>query len=340
MLPNFYRPSLPSAAESGLPSLRVGIVQPNVDPWEKWEGSRSLEARWDQVQKYVGVMREEKKQGIEMSVWPETAILYDIPNFRNNFEKLEETLDSLNVSVTSGYITYKYYEAGKAPAASSIIRASSVHYDSYNSILYLQPRSKGVQTYEKMRLVPFAERIPYADAVPFLIEPLRWSVGISNWGIGVDSTVFDDTIHHTKFLAMICYESIFPEFVGSFVKRGAEFLVFITNDSWWGNTSGARQHSQYAVLRAIENRRWVVRCANGGISCFIDPLGNMYDKTQMYTEASLVRSIQPRSEQTFYTRHGDWLARLCGVISLLMIAGSFIGVIRSRTRESGSQHGQ
>ena len=175
-----------------------------------------------------------------------------------------------------------------------------------------------------MRLVPFAERIPYAESIPFLIEPLRWGVGISNWGIGKDSTVFEDTNHHAKFLAMVCYESIFPEFVSSFVKRGAEFLVFITNDSWWGNTSGARQHCQYAVLRAVENRRWVVRCANGGISCFIDPLGKMYDKTQMYTEASIIRSIEPRTEQTFYTKHGDWLPRIAGMISGLFIAGSFL----------------
>lgn len=337
MLPNLFHPMMPSpeTPASDRPSLRVGILQPNIDPWEKWEASKTLTARWDQVQKYIGIMRDQKKMGIDMSVWPETAILYDIPLYRDSFERLEETLDSLNVSVTSGYITYRYYEEGKAPVASSIILGSNVHYDSYNSILYLEPRSRRVQSYEKMRLVPFAERIPYAKAVPFLIEPLRWSVGISNWGIGTDSTVFEDAIHHTKFLAMVCYESIFPEFVSSFVKRGAQFLVFITNDSWWGNTSGARQHNQFAVLRAVENRRWVVRCANGGISCFIDPLGRMYDKTQMYTEASIVRSIQPRSEQTFYTRHGDWLARGCGMISVLLFAGSLAAVFRSRTPRTG-----
>jgi len=337
MLPNLFTLARPFTVSPtrNLPSLRVGILQPNIDPWEKWEASKTLTSRWEQVQKYIGMMRDQKKMGIDMSVWPETAILYDLPRYRDNFEKLEEAIDSLNVSVTSGYITYKYYDEAKAPVASSIIRGSNVHYDSYNSILYLEPRSRRVQSYEKMRLVPFAERIPYADAVPFLIEPLRWSVGISNWGIGPDSTVFEDTIHHTKFLAVVCYESIFPEFVSSFVKRGAEFMVFITNDSWWGNTSGARQHSQFAVLRAVENRRWVVRCANGGISCFVDPLGRMYDKTQMYTEASIVRSIQPRSEQTFYTRHGDWLARACGMISALLFAGSLANVFRSRTKETG-----
>ncbi len=123
---------------------------------------------------------------------------------------------------------------------------------------------------------------------------------------------------------MVCYESIFPEFVSSFVNRGAEFLVFITNDSWWGNTSGARQHCQFAVLRAIENRRWVVRCANGGISCFIDPFGRIIDKTQMYTEASITGSIEPRTELTFYSRHGDWLPRIAAIVAAFMIGGSFL----------------
>ena len=329
--PDFYRPSpaLARAAKNSGRRLTVGIVQPNIDPWDKWEASKTLSARWDQVQKYLSVTRNQVREGAQMSVWPETAILFDLPREGREMTQLGETLDSLNVSLISGYINYRYYEDGKAPATSSIIRGTSIHYDSYNSILFLEPGSWQVQSYDKMRLVPFAERIPYASAIPFLIEPLRWGVGVSNWGIGTDSTVFKDRIHRDQFLAMVCYESIFPEFVGSFVRRGAEFLVFITNDSWWGNTSGARQHCQYAVLRAIENRRWVVRCANGGISCFIDPYGIMVDKTSMYTEASIVRTIQPLDEQTFYTRHGDWFARVCGVISAAFVFTALMNLLRS-----------
>jgi len=321
-------------AAKNIPAVKVGIVQPNIDPWEKWDASKTSEARWAQVENYLEKTGEQKKIGAEISVWPETAILYNIPLFREDFEKMRQAVDSLDVSIVSGYINCEYYPEGKAPAASSVIRGTDLHYDSFNSIMYLEPHSNEVQSYEKMRLVPFAERIPYASAIPFLIEPLRWGVGISNWGIGTDSTVFEDTIHRTKFLAMVCYESIFPEFVSAFVKRGAQFLVFITNDSWWGNTSGARQHSQYAILRAVENRRWVVRCANGGISCFIDPYGNMYDRTAMYTQASVVRSIQPLTEKTFYTEHGDWIARIAGIISALFLISTLINVLRSRMMKS------
>ncbi|MGA7160479.1 MAG: apolipoprotein N-acyltransferase [Bacteroidota bacterium] len=339
LLPNLYSLTIDEKQFSGggLPSLKVGIVQPNVDPWDKWENSKTLAGREQQVEKFLNVTREQKASGAQMSVWPETAILFDLPTVKEECERVKKALDSLDISLTSGYIDYEYYEAGKAPLTSSVIRGSNMHYDSYNAILYLEPRYEQIQTYAKMRLVPFAERIPYAESIPFLIEPLRWGVGISNWGIGKDSTVFEDTNHHSKFLAMVCYESIFPEFVSSFVKRGAEFMVFITNDSWWGNTSGARQHCQYAVLRAVENRRWIVRCANGGISCFIDPLGRIYDKTQMYTEASIVRSIEPRNEQTFYTKHGDWLARIAGIISGFFVAGSFIHFLffRSTMKRNG-----
>jgi apolipoprotein N-acyltransferase len=169
-----------------------------------------------------------------------------------------------------------------------------------------------------MRLVPFAERIPYANKVPFLIEPLRWGVGISNWGLASDSTVFESRKFNSKFLSMVCYESIFPEFIAHFVDKGAEFLVFITNDSWWGNTSGARQHNQYSIIRAIENRRWVVRCANGGISSFVDPLGRMYDQTQMYTQAYISHQIEPLKTKTFYSNHGDWIARICASITAVI----------------------
>ena len=333
LLPNLYSLTIDEKrfSSSEIPSLKVGIVQPNIDPWEKWEGASTLGGREKQVQQFLEITGRQKESGVQMSVWPETAILFDLPMMRDDRRTVTRVLDSLGTSLVSGYIDYKYYEAGKAPVSSSVIRGTNVHYDSYNSILYLEPKREHVQSYAKMRLVPFAERIPYAESMPFLIEPLRWGVGISNWGIGKDSTVFEDSSQHAKFLAMVCYESIFPEFVSSFVKRGAEFMVFITNDSWWGNTSGARQHCQFAVLRAVENRRWVVRCANGGISCFIDPYGRMYDKTQMYTETSITRMIEPRTEQTFYTRHGDWLPRIAGMIALFTLAGSLIQFLYLRT---------
>ena len=304
---------------NGTQRLNIGIVQPNVDPWEKWEGVNDLSGRWGQVTRYLSLIRSHLDDSLDMAVLPESAILMNLPHYRDEYNEYKKFVDSSDVGIIAGYIKVKYYEKGDIPVSASKIPGTNIYYDSYNSILYTQPGSATIQSYSKMRLVPFAERIPYAESVPFLIEPLRWGVGISNWGKGQDTTIFYDVGKKSHFLAMVCYESIFPEFVGSFVKKGAEFLIFITNDSWWGNTSGARQHKQYAVLRAVENRRWVVRCANGGISCFIDPEGHVYDETSMYTVDFIHHDIQPRKELTFYSRHGDLFARICAIIALIII---------------------
>ncbi|MEW6060560.1 MAG: apolipoprotein N-acyltransferase [Bacteroidota bacterium] len=320
ILPNFYSLSVNERDLKKIDSssFTVGIVQPNVDPWDKWEGANSFQGRWNQSLCYLELIKREINDSVDIVVLPESAILLNLPSFNEQYSEFRRQVDSLDIAIISGYARVKYYDPDSAPASSSTIKGTNIRYDSFNSIFLVEPGMTETQSYSKMRLVPFAERIPYADEVPFLIEPLRWGVGISNWGLGNDSTVFSSKKVNAKFLAMVCYESIFPEFVASFVNKGAEFLVFVTNDSWWGNTSGARQHQQYAVLRAIENRRWVVRCANGGISSFIDPYGTTYDKTEMYVQDYIQRTITPRKEKTFYSVHGDWIARISASIALLI----------------------
>ncbi|MFA6468975.1 MAG: apolipoprotein N-acyltransferase [Bacteroidota bacterium] len=326
--PNFYHGSNSMSDPPSGKSITIGILQPNIDPWTKWEGANTFSSRWSQVQHFLELIGKHINDSVDVVVLPESAILLNLPSQFQQMQEFRKIIDSLNVSVISGYVSVKYYEPENAPPTSSTFKGTNIRYDSFNSIMFVEPHNEKVQTYSKMRLVPFAERIPYADKVPFLIEPLRWGVGISNWGLSHDSTVFESFVLNAKFLAMVCYESIFPEFVSSFVDKGAEFLVFTTNDSWWGNTSGARQHNQFAVLRAVENRRWVVRCANGGISSFIDPFGNMYDMTNMYTEAYIQHSIQPMKTKSFYSTHGDWFARICSsitaIIFLFSIGYSFL----------------
>jgi apolipoprotein N-acyltransferase len=178
--------------------------------------------------------------------------------------------------------------------------------------------------------VPLSERIPYADAVPFLINILKWGVGISGWGIGKDSTIFQVGIKTgtegdtARFSVMICYESIYGGFVSEFVKKGAQFLVIVTNDSWWGSSSGPYQHAQFAVLRAIENRRSIVRCANGGISCFIDAYGRISNPTPMLSRTTLNGAVELRDDSTFYSQHGDLFAVICSYVAGLFILSGLI----------------
>lgn len=128
--------------------------------------------------------------------------------------------------------------------------------------------------------------------------------------------------------------------MAGFVRKGAEYLTLITNDSWWGNTSGAYQHKQYAVLRAVENRRWIVQCANGGISCIIDPSGRIVQSTVLYTQGWMAADIQTNDALTFYTSHGDWFAEGCLVLSaffLMAALGSKV-YLNIRSRENHEIH--
>jgi len=193
------------------------------------------------------------------------------------------------------------------------------YYDAYNGAALFLPDSESCQTYGKIILVPFGERIPYADHLPFLIKPLQWGVGISNWARGKDTTVFNlDT--REDFSTVICYESVFPGFVREFARKGADFLVIITNDGWYGKSSGPYQHAAYATFRAVENRRSVVRSANTGISEFIDPYGRYIGQvTKLDQRTNLVATIPIDHQMTFFTEHGNWITYLANIVSAASI---------------------
>jgi apolipoprotein N-acyltransferase len=294
-------------------SVKVTIIQPNVDPNAKWNGD------FLQIMKtYERETYKAKKDVADLVVWPETAIPFYIllPQLSYSRNSLEAFLDSTNTTLLSGLPLAHYYsDSDSAKPSSHYDDFLHKYYDAYNGAALFEPHSNIYQTYSKIVLVPFGERIPYADAVPFLIKPLNWGVGISNWARGRDTTVFR-LQNGTTFSTVICYESIFPDYVRQFVKKGADFLVIITNDGWYGKSSGPYQHAAYAVFRAIENRRSVVRAANTGISEFIDPYGKFIgEPTRLDEQTTLTASIPISNQTTFYSEHGDWIANFAEVIA-------------------------
>ena len=118
----------------------------------------------------------------------------------------------------------------------------------------------------------------------------------------------------------VCYESIYPEFCTGYVKAGARFMTIITNDAWWGDTAGYRQHLSYACLRAIELRRDIARCGNTGISAFIDQRGEVLSQTGWWTRGSLAGQVNLNSAETLFVRHGDLVGRVCTLMFLLLAA--------------------
>ena len=165
--------------------------------------------------------------------------------------------------------------------------------------------------------------MPYQDKLKFFKSLIRWSVGISSYEIGRDTTIFK-LKNKYSFNTAICYESIYPEFFSEFVNKGADFCLVITNDGLWGKLFGTYQHNQYAVLRAVENRRWIARSANTGISCFIDPYGNMTQETEIGKQILFSGEIGINKEKTFYTRHGDLTGMLSMYLSVILFLMGFI----------------
>ncbi|MCX6135676.1 MAG: apolipoprotein N-acyltransferase [Ignavibacteriales bacterium] len=332
-------------AESEPGTLSVGIVQPNIDPWEKWSSSgASPWAYYErQLENFVGETKTLARNRLDLIVWPETAIPFRIllPGNQMYLHWLRQNLDSTGSAVLTGLPYTVFYDSAHAPVTASHDPVRKKYFDDFNSTALFVPGREVVPVYKKIVLVPFAERIPYADVFRFLIEPLKWNVGIGMWGKGTDTTLFGLPTagkSETKFASMICYESVYPNFVRTFVQRGAQFLVIVTNDSWWGNTPGAYQHASLASIRAIENRRWIVRAANGGISGFIDPAGGFHNETRLYTTAAFHGTIEPRAELTFYARHGDIFAQVCALCAAVILVLTFLPQRKPKNSDERIDH--
>lgn len=334
LLPNFYSTyRLDSVDNTGYYNLmdqskvvNTAIVQPNTDPFKKWGGEH------DQIlNTYIDGLRQGLKFDPDMLVLHETAppfyFLEDINLLKS--KRFFDISDSTGKYIFMG-IPHKYYykDGDKIPSDHRITDGSKRKFDVFNSAILIEPKKyhKDLTIHKKVKLVPFSERIPYQEKVPFAKKWFTWGVGISGWQMGTDQTIFslNDSAKgiNTKFAGLICYESVFSEFVTEFTKKGAEYFVIVTNDGWWGNTSGPEQHNQYAVLRAIENRKWIVRCAQTGVSCFIDPMGNVYDRIEYWQTGVVDRNIIANTEKTFYAEHGDIIGLLGAVTTAICLLGS------------------
>jgi apolipoprotein N-acyltransferase len=189
-----------------------------------------------------------------------------------------------------------------------------------NTALFFSPDGRVLGQYLKIRLLPFGEYLPYGETIP-------WSyIRIPDPGSyvsGQEFTVFECSRH--RFGVTICWETIFPDLVRRFVYQGAQFLVNITNEAWFGKSAAPYQFLSMNVFRAVENRVYVVRCANTGISCFIDPCGRIVDRVKdhagqdIFVQGVLTKTILAMESKTIYTQYGDWFAWLCILVSAMAV---------------------
>jgi apolipoprotein N-acyltransferase len=260
---------------------------------------------------YLALTKKAVDDGAKLVVWPETALpVYLLGGqYEPVVRMIKDFVDQNKIMLLTGMPDIIYYkEEDKLPFD---VKYSEYlgNYATFNGVLLFQPDKDTVMRYGKMKLVPFGERVPFVDLFPFLGDIIKWGVGLSGWNVGQDTSVFKLPLEENgeskdslRINGLVCYESIYPFFVAEFVNRGANVISVITNDSWYGNLSGPYQHKEIAVLRAVENRRSVIRAANGGISALINPLGVTEKETRMLTRDVITGDVVIQEEETIFTR--------------------------------------
>jgi apolipoprotein N-acyltransferase len=296
----------------------IVVAQPNIDPYAKV----TTEPIAEQISSLVHLSDSLAQPNTEFFIWPETAIAEQIneDKVRSNpyFLQAQHFLFKYkNANVLTGAETLKIYNSDSTPTDSPL-PGSNQFYDVFNAAINIE-NSATVQFYHKSKLVPGAESMPFGEALAFL-KPVFQHLGGSagSYGRQKEPTVFYSQ-SGIGAAPVICYESIWGEYVGTYVKKGAQFIAIITNDGWWENTSGKDQHLEYAKLRAIETRRWVCRSANTGISAFINQRGDIVQQTRWWVRTAIKQDINLNSEMTFYVMHGDYIAKTGVIVAILLI---------------------
>jgi apolipoprotein N-acyltransferase len=283
-----------------LPSLKVGLAQGNIDQSIKWDESFQRETL--RIYERLSLKVAEGKP--DLIIWPETATPFFFQEAKEYQPIVLDIPARTNAFLLFGTPAFKI-EKGKI--------------NHYNSAFLASPSKELIGAYDKIHLVPFGEYVPLSDLLFFLGS---LGEGIGNFKSG--KRIYNFPLPQSKFGVLICFEIIFPDLCRRFVKEGADFLVTITNDAWFGKTSAPYQHFAIASFRAVENRVFIARAANTGISGFIDPNGRILKQGRIFTEEAMNGTIRLSKGKTFYTLYGDVFAWLCSALSLLLLGVAFI----------------
>ena len=283
--------------------VRVGLVQASIRQDEKWDPARA----WDNIDRHVALTQQAAERGARLVVWPESAVPY-------LFDSRPDVAAPLRQLAQAHRLHLLFGNDDRDKLADGRLRY-------FVGAKMLDPSGELVLRYHKIRLVPFGEYVPLQ---PLLTLGGRYAAKL------VDQVAdFTPGSEHVVGLvdghpvgATICYEAIFPDMVRGFGANGAELLVNITNDAWYGRSSAPHQHLAMAAFRAVENGKYLVRAANTGISAVVDPHGRILERTPLFEPTIIVRDVPFVPGTTFYGRHGDVFAWTCFAIALVLTATS------------------
>jgi len=273
--------------------ITVALLQGNIDQYQKWD-NRYVE---DIEAAYTSLVDQASQSHPDLIVWPETSV----PGYLLQETPLRTWLDAVVKKSRT------YHLVGAPVMHGSL---------AMNSAFVLNPQGQVEAEYGKQHLVPFGEFVPWSN---YLTRWIRVLNDLGGFAPGYQPPVV--TAAHTPIGVNICYEAIFPAIVRHSVVEGAQVIANLTNDGWYMQTAGPYQHFAPNIFRAVENRRWLIRADNTGISAIVDPFGRIQAASPIFQRTIVTGSIEPRSDLTLYTRFGDWFAWLsCAVSVVALIA--------------------
>jgi len=305
--------------------VNIVVVQPNIDPYGEKYGGLSYK---EQLDKLLQLATSAADSTTGYVIAPETALTENI--WEN---ELEQTY-SINVlraftrqypylKFVVGMSSYRMFMPGEELSNTARqFHDGSGWYDAYNTAMQIDNTDQ-IQIYHKSKLVQGVEFIPFTSILKPL-EKLSLDLGGTTGSLGTqdEPSVFvspGPEYSGLKIAPVICYESIYGEYVGEYIRNGANLIFIITNDGWWDDTPGYKQHLAYARLRAIETRRSIARSANTGISCFINQKGDVLQPTDWWKPAVIKGTLNANSELTFYTKYGDYIGRIASFLAVLLL---------------------
>ena len=294
--------------------LNVLIIQPNIDAYKKYD-----QDPYSNLNKFISQVKSDIRQDIDLVVGPETALTFSIPEHRLEshqcilqLRKLQQEYNKLNILI--GATTWRILDEKEVSETSRYDPKSKIYYERYNSVLFI-PKYGKVRVYHKSRLVPGVEKMPF----PKILDPLAELIvdlGGTSGSLGSDnkSNLFNIN-NGISISPLVCYESVYGELDIS----NSNLIAVVTNDGWWKNTAGYKQHFSYSKIRAIENRKFVVRSANTGVSGVIDFKGKVQKFTKWNKKTNIIAKVFINKDKTFYSQFGDYVGRISAFLYIILI---------------------
>ena len=327
---NRYQDSMNSSEDN----LDVVIIQPNIDPYNKFQAMTQAQQNGillSQAEKMLEYRKADSTAAPLLLLAPETftsdIICGDYSRSRTWKGFTDFLTDYPGVNIIFGASSFEYIPSDKRPSYTARQIGDGLWYESHNSALITDGTAR-TEIFHKSKLVVGVEHMPY----PRIFAPLDDILGgVIGRCVGQDEVSLLNVAGASGNIPVgcaVCYESVYGEYFTEYIRKGARAMTIITNDAWWGNTPGYRQHLSYASLRAIETRRAIARCANTGISAIISPSGKILQPTPWWEQAVIEGQIPLRDGQTFYVSHGDITGRVCTFLFLLLLLAL---IVRFRT---------